>query len=39
MPFLPIYLLGLLKNPAFRILGETKVDEKFSGIVRLLGLP
>ena len=39
MPFLPIYCLGILKNPAFRLLGETKVDEKFAEIIRVLGLP
>ena len=33
---LPLLALGLLKSPAYRLLGETKVDEKFAEIMKLM---
>ena len=31
-------MLALLKNPGFRVLGQIKVDEKFSWMMNLLGM-
>ncbi len=36
--YLPLYVLALLKSPAFRLLGEIKIDEKYAWILRLLGM-
>lgn len=35
--FLCLYVLGLLKNPAFKIMGDIKADEKTYWILRMLG--
>jgi hypothetical protein len=35
--FLSIYLLGVLKSRALKMLGDIKIDEKFSWILKLLG--
>ena len=32
-----LYILGLLKSPAYKILGEIKVDEKYYYTLKLLG--
>ena len=39
MHFLPSQVLGLLKLPAFKLLGELKIDEKFASIMSLVQLP
>ena len=38
LDFLWIYALGLIKSPAFKMLGEIKVDEKYANILKLLGV-
>ena len=38
--FLPLYILGITKNPAFKLLSaELKTDEKYAWMQRLLGCP
>ena len=38
--FLPLYILGITKNPAFKTLSaELKTDEKYAWMQRLLGSP
>jgi hypothetical protein len=37
--YMPLGVLAMLKNPALRLLGETKVDEKFAWVMKLLSLP